>query len=148
MEPACHVSVGRAQKRNMASARLSVWEKAVPCSPLDTRHFSYFLYATGAFQDASLVLELRGSESEQVSPCVGSLRGTTWDCRSFLHRLNVHQFLQPEVMGTYLPGTGTLGGGSSVGLGLLAQIQPSQILFLNVEPQKINGLLYLKKFHN
>ena len=52
------------RKGTVASARLSVWEKAVPCSPLHTRHFSYFLYATGAFQDASLVLELRGSESE------------------------------------------------------------------------------------
>ena len=31
---------------------------------LDARHFSSSLYATGAFQAASLVLELRGSESE------------------------------------------------------------------------------------
>ena len=29
-------------------------------------------------------------------------------------------FLQPEVMRTYLPGTGTLVGGPGVGLGLLA----------------------------
>ena len=29
-------------------------------------------------------------------------------------------FFQPEVMGTYLPGTGSLGWGPGVGLGLLA----------------------------
>ena len=31
---------------------------------LDDRHFSSSLYATGAFQDATLVLDLRGSESK------------------------------------------------------------------------------------
>ena len=30
---------------------------------LDARHFSSFLYATGAFQAATPLLELRGSES-------------------------------------------------------------------------------------
>ena len=43
---------------------------------LHARHFSSSLYATGASQAATPVLELRGSESEKVSPCVGSLRGT------------------------------------------------------------------------
>ena len=33
-------------------------------APLDARHFSFSLYATGAFQAANLVLELTGSESE------------------------------------------------------------------------------------
>ena len=33
-------------------------------SLLDARHFSFSLYATGAFQAAILVLELRGSESD------------------------------------------------------------------------------------
>ena len=61
--------------------------------PLDVRHFSSSLYATGAFQAATLVLELRGSESEYVSPtqvwrCGGSLRGTAWGSRSFSHQLN------------------------------------------------------------
>ena len=37
-----------------------------------------------------------------------SFRGTAWDSSSFFHQLNPH-FLQPEVMGTYLPGTGNLG---------------------------------------
>ena len=31
---------------------------------LDGRHFSFSLYTTGAFQAATLVLELRGSKSE------------------------------------------------------------------------------------
>ena len=54
-----------------------------------------------------------------VSLCGGSLRGTAWGSSSFFHRLNPHYFLQPEVMGTYLPGTGTLGWGPGVELGLL-----------------------------
>ena len=52
-----------------------------------------------------------------VSLCVGSLRGTAWDSRSFFHQLNPHWFLQPEVTGRYLPGTGTLGWGSQCGAG-------------------------------
>ena len=31
---------------------------------LNARHFNFFLYTTGAFQAAALVLELRGSETE------------------------------------------------------------------------------------
>ena len=50
-----------------------------------------------------------------VSLCVGSLRGTAWDSRSFFHRLNPRWFLQPEIMGANLPGTGTLGWGVSCG---------------------------------
>ena len=42
---------------------------------LDASHFSSSLYVTGAFQATTLVLELRGSESE-VSPWVVSLRVT------------------------------------------------------------------------
>ena len=42
----------------------------------DARHFILSLYTTGAFQAATLVLELKGNESEQLSPRVGSLRGT------------------------------------------------------------------------
>ena len=37
---------------------------AVTSAHPDARHFSFSLYATGAFQAATLVLELRGSESE------------------------------------------------------------------------------------
>ena len=38
--------------------------KLSPSSRLDARHFSFSLYSTGAFQAATPVLELRGSESE------------------------------------------------------------------------------------
>ena len=44
-----------------------------------------------------------------MSLCVSSLRGTAWGSRSFFHQLNPCWFLQPEVTGTYLPGSGTLG---------------------------------------
>ena len=46
-----------------------------------------------------------------VSPCVGSLRGTTWDSSSFFSWLSPCWFLQPKIVGTYLPVTGTLGWG-------------------------------------
>ena len=38
--------------------------KLSPSSHIDARHFSCSLYATGAFQAATPVLELKGSESE------------------------------------------------------------------------------------
>ena len=63
--------------------RFSKGTKTSAC--LDARNFSFSLYTTGAFQAATPVLELRGSESEKVSLCVGSLRGTTWGPRSFFH---------------------------------------------------------------
>ena len=97
MAPAYLLCGGGFRKGTMASA----------C--LEARHFSFSLDATGSFQAAISVLELRGSESEQVSPCVGSLRGTAWGSRSFFHRLSPHWFLQSEVVETYLPDTGTVG---------------------------------------
>ena len=48
------------------------------------------------------------------------LRGTAWGSRSFFHLLNPSWILQLQVVGTYLPGTGALGWGPGVGLGLLA----------------------------
>ena len=42
-----------------------------------------------------------------MSLYVDSLRGTAWDSRSFFHQLTPCLFLQREVVGTYLPGTGT-----------------------------------------
>ena len=52
-----------------------------------------------------------------VSLCGGSLRGTAWDSRCFLHLLNPHWFLWPKVTGTYLAGTGTLDWGAWCGAG-------------------------------
>ena len=40
---------------------------------------------------------------------MGPLRGISQEFFSFFYSPNPHWFLQPEVMGTYLPGTGTLG---------------------------------------
>ena len=69
MAPACQLcdSVGGGlRKGTMAIAHLFVWEKAVPYphSHLDTRPFSSSLYATGAFQGATLELEFIRKESE------------------------------------------------------------------------------------
>ena len=61
-----------------------------PTSYLDARHFSSSLCPTGAFQAGTLVLELRGSESECLY--VGPLKETAWDSRSFFHRLNPRWF--------------------------------------------------------
>ena len=61
----CGSVAGRAQKRIMSSAFLS--EPKLLCSShLDARHFSSSPFATEAFQAATHVLELRGSESESV----------------------------------------------------------------------------------
>ena len=48
---------------------------------------------------------------------MGSLRETAWDSRSFCHQFNPYWFLQPEVTGAYLAGTGTLGWGAWCGAG-------------------------------
>ena len=47
-----------------------------------------------------------------------SLKGTAWDPRSFFHQVNLHWFLQPEVVGIYLPSTGTLHWGAWYGAGI------------------------------
>ena len=48
---------------------------------------------------------------------MSSLRGTSWNYRSFFHWLSPCWFLQPDIMGTYLPSTGTLGLGAWCGAG-------------------------------
>nr|KAF6382411.1 hypothetical protein mPipKuh1_008798 [Pipistrellus kuhlii] len=63
-----------------------------------------------------------GAQRKQnyVSSCAGTLRGipgTPAASVSLSH--NPHWFLQPEVMGNYLPSSGTLGWGSGVGLASL-----------------------------
>ena len=83
----------------------------------DARHLSISQYATGAFQAATPVLGHRGSKSDK-SMC-GSLRGNVWGSIIVFHQLNPCWFLQPEVVGTYLLGTGTLGWGACCGAELL-----------------------------
>ena len=46
------------------SVALELRKRTVASAHLDARHFSFSPYATGIFQAAILVLELRGSESE------------------------------------------------------------------------------------
>ena len=65
--PACwlcdYVGVGF-RKRTMASATFLSGRKVSHSSHLDARHFSSSLYTTGAFQAATPVLKLRGSQFE------------------------------------------------------------------------------------
>ena len=81
---------------------------------LDARHFSFSLYTIGAFQAATLLLELRGGESEKVNLYVGSSGESAGGSNSSFH----DYFLQPDVVGICLPGTGSLAWASGVGLGL------------------------------
>ena len=54
----------RAQKRENGLCLPFHWEKAVLQLSFDARYFTFSQYATAAFQAATLVLDLRGSESE------------------------------------------------------------------------------------
>ena len=47
----------------------------------------------------------------------GFFKSNCFGSGSFFHQLNPHWFLQPEVVGTYLPGTGILGCGTWCGTG-------------------------------
>ena len=100
----------------MVFARLSVWEEAVPylllwCQTLHLLPVCHWCLSS--------CYPGTGAQRERVwiSPCVGSSRGTAWDSRSFFYQLYPCWFLQPEVMGTYHPGTGTLGCGACCGAG-------------------------------
>ena len=125
----CGYVWGGFRKRTMASACLSIWDKAVPqlLSLCQTLHFlpvcHWCLWSCYPGSGAQ-------SKRVWVNLCVGSSRRTAWDSRSFFHQLNLHWCLQPEVMGTYLPGTGILGWGPGMGLGLLAP----ELSFLNFYP--------------
>ena len=55
--------------------------KLSPCSYFDARYFSSSLYATGAFQAATMVLELRGNKSKSVC---GFFKGSCLGLQKFL----------------------------------------------------------------
>ena len=97
-------------------------------------HFTHFLYAAGALPAVALVLNPRGGGSAYVlSPC----RPFNWsllNTGSFFCRPNPHWFLQPEVMGIYLPGTGTLGCVVWPGAGITC----SQGISPNFHPSYVN----------
>ena len=82
--------------------------KLSSCSSLDARHFS-------AFQSATPVMEFR-AVSLSTSVC-GFLKRNCLVLHLFLPQLNHCWFLQPKVIETYLPGTGTLGWGAWCGAG-------------------------------
>ena len=68
MAPACQLCGlwgEGSEKGSLACLPFYLGEICLPAR-LDARHFSFSLYATGAFQAATLVLELRGNESEKV----------------------------------------------------------------------------------
>ena len=134
-------------------------KRTLPSACFDARHFNFSLYTTGAFQAATLVLELRGSEYEKVGLCVGFLRRTAWCSRSFFHWLTPCWFLQPE-MGTYPTGTGTLGWRAGlltpvislpnfypphVGVGPALSTSAS---LLSVWMDVVSLILYLSDFHS
>ena len=59
-----------------------------------------------------------------MSTCVGSPRGTAEGSSSLLHRLSPHWFSHQQVVGTYCPGTGTLGWGAWCRSGTPLDIPP------------------------
>ena len=81
---------------------------------LDAVHFIFSLCASGAFEAATPVLEHIQSESEEVCLC-GFIKRNFLRLQNFFHRLNPLWFLQSEVVGTYIPSTGTLGWGAWYG---------------------------------
>ena len=93
----------------MASAYLSVWEKVVPHVSPWCQTLQFFPMCHWCLSNAAPVLELRGGECKSVC---GFFK---WNClglQKFFYPLtSIHWFLQPEVMGTYLPDTGNLAGG-------------------------------------
>ena len=98
--------------------------KLSPSSCPDARPFSSSLCAWCLWSSNPGAGALR--EWVWVSPCVGSLRRTAWNSKSFFHWLNPHWVLQPVVMGTYLSRTGTLGREPELRLVLLVpEISPN-----------------------
>ena len=107
MARACQLCGGKFGKGTMASACLSVWEKAVLqllswCQTLQFLPVCYWCLSS-CYSSA-------GAQREWVwaSLCADSLRGMASDSISFFHWLSPHWVSQPEVMGTYLPGIKTL----------------------------------------
>ena len=86
----------------------------------------------------------------------GPFADTAWDSSSSFYQFKLCWFLQPEVMESYLPGTGTLGWGFRVGLGTSLQRYPSQIfihhtwvwdqpvphLLISVSPTTLDGCCF------
>ena len=66
-------------------------------------------HVTGALPAVALVLNSRGGGSAWVRSLCGFFKRSILKIDSFFHCPKLQWFLQPEVMGTYLPGSGNLG---------------------------------------
>ena len=106
MAPACWFHGGRVEKRN--NGLCSPFCLGESCPPALALMPDTSVPSSMPLVLFKLLPQFWISEGVSLSPCVGSLRGTAWDSRSFFHQLNPYWCLQPEVIGTYLPGTGTL----------------------------------------
>ena len=105
----------------LASSVVGMFRKWIMASAhLEATHFSFLLCTTGTFQAATLALELRGSESEYVSPCMGSLRGTAWGSRVSSTNSIPTGFCSQKLWGPIFLALGPWAGGPGVGLGLFA----------------------------
>ena len=119
MAPTCWLcgSVGEGlRKGTMASACLSVWKKAFPQLPALMPDMS--VPPCMRLVSFKLLPQCWSSEGVSLSKFIcGFFNENAWDSRIFFHQLNPHWFLHPEIVGTYLPGTGTLGWGAWCGAG-------------------------------
>ena len=88
--------------------------KLMPSSHFDARHFSSSLYASGTFQVATPVLEylIHSNIVDLSKSMCRFFKGNCLGLQKFLPLTQYPWFLQPEIMGTYLTGTGTLGWGA------------------------------------
>ena len=109
-------------------------------------------YATGAFQAATLALELRGNESDWVSLCVGYLRGTAWAPE--VHSINSIStgFCSQKLRGFIFLALESWTGWPGLGLGLLTP----KISLLNfyprgcgasLRPSYWSGWMWFLQFH-
>ena len=116
---------GRAQKRNSGLCEHFFLGESCPLSSLpDAGQFSSSPYVSDTFQSSTPCWS-------SVSLCRALYRELPGiPAVSVFHSLNPHWFLQPEVVETSLPGTGTLGWGPGVGLGSLAP-EISLLIFIH-----------------
>ena len=123
---------GRLRKGTMASAAFLSERKLSPRSRLDAIHFSFALYATDAFQAATPVLELRGSEPKSM---YGSFKRKCLGLQKFLPLTQSPLLFAARSYGelsfwTWNPGL----GGLVVVLGLLVP----EISLLNFYPPHVD----------
>ena len=132
MAPSCWLcgsAMVALRKGTMVLASISFWDKTVPQLLPWIQTIQLYPYVSGVFLSVAPMMEPKGSQSK-LRLCVGPLRGIAYGSSSFcLPQPQSSWFLQPEVMGTSLHGTGTLGWGPDMGLGCLTP-QISILIFI------------------